>query len=211
MNEWPPSTKPFRASPPDGSVGIVLPIRDGLRFFKLTYHSILAFSDYRYMLTVVDNMSGIQTRQYLESIRKNHQINVLQYQETHNLAAEWNLGIRFMFSFASVKYAICMTPTVIVQPLWLTRMVQAIEIYGRDRMVRSEAIGGNAVGVIGFHRDLYERLDGFDETQDPIQDFTERSQNSCMNARTVSFKFESNTFDPRPDETVGQERQGAAL
>lgn len=113
---WPPSTKPVLTSPPDGTVGIVLPIRDNLKFFRLAFHSILDFSDYRYMLTIVDNMSGYETRAYLEGVRRNHRVNILQYQQDHAQGAEWNLGLRFMFAFAAVQYGVVLTPDVVVEP-----------------------------------------------------------------------------------------------
>lgn len=207
MNEWPPSTKPFRASPPEGTVGIVLPIKDDLRFFKLAYHSILAFTDYRYMLTIVDNMSGIQTRQYLESIRKNHNINVLQYQKEHNLSAEWNLGLRFMFAYATVKYAVCVTPTIVVQPYWLSGIVKTLESSEKPDLVIPES-NTNHNGLVAFRREAYERINGFDEKYDPISDVVERSMN-VIRSRTYVHKFKVNGFDPRTEPV--QEKQEAAI
>lgn len=206
MTDLPPSTKPCRASPPEGSVGIVLPIRDDLRFFKLAYHSILAFSDHRFMLTIVDNMSGIHTRQYLESIRKNHNINVLQYQKDHCLSAEWNLGLQFMFAFATVKYGVCLTPTVIAEPYWLSSLVRAIR--SPDQFYAPQTNAG-MVHALGFQRALYERLDGFDEAYDPVLDAAERVGISVVQ-EVYLHKFKTNNFDPRRDAySVAQERQEA--
>lgn len=208
MNEWPPSAKPYRASPPEGAVAIALPIRDDLRFFKLCYHSLLAFTDYRFMLTVVDNMSDIKTRQYLESIRKNHNINVLSYQKDHNLAAEWNLGLRFMFAFANVKYGAVLTPTVVFEPFWLSSIVRAIDA-NKVAGVFTPSEEDSELTV--FTRETYEKLEGFKEdVEDPARDFHRRLM-KVGGATTFSpiflHKFKVNGFDPRREER--QETQEA--
>jgi len=205
MNEWPPSTKPFRASPPEGAVAIALPIRDNLRFFKLCYHSILGFTDYRHMLTIVDNMSGWETRQYLESIRRNHNINVLQFQKEHNLAAEWNLAIRFMFAFASVKYGVVMKPTVVFEPFWLSGMVKSIAL---ERVAAAvPTTNGEPADVLLFNRQAYEELDGFrEDIPNPLQDFTERvtrrQDGVVVQSHTLVHQFQINGFDPKREEPI---------
>lgn len=206
MNEWPPSTKPFRASPPEGAVGIALPIKDDLRFFKLCYHSLLAFTDYRHMLTIVDNMSGFQTRQYLESIRRNHNINVLQFQKEHNLAAEWNLALRFMFSFASVKYGVVLTPTVVFEPFWLSATVRAAET--NEVGIAVPCTDGEASDFLFFSREVYEELGGFkEESSAPALDFMARwiaLPDRKLGGSTLSnafvHKFKNHGFDPKREE-----------
>ncbi len=201
--EWPPSAKAYRSSPPEGTVGIALPIRDGLSFFKLCYHSLLAFTDYRFMLTVIDNMSGFQTRQYLESIRRNHTINVLQYQKPHNLAAEWNLGLRFMFSYATVHYGVVLTPTVVFEPLWLSSMIRAIQ----ENLLYGEAVplsDGGADDVLLIRREAFELLGGFNEqSESPVGDFHDRLiglGRSQVTGITFVHKFRINSFDPKREE-----------
>jgi hypothetical protein len=196
MTEWPPSSKPFLTSPPDGAVGIALPIRDDLRFFKLCFHSVMSFADHRFMLTVVDNMSGIKTVQYLESLRRNHPINVLRYQSEHNLAAEWNLALRYMFAHTTVKYGVALTPTIIVEPFWLSSLVKAINAHNKPVMFRSNAGSAHA---IGFKREHYEQINGFDEAYDPIMDMTERI-GTVVVPDLYAHKFTVNGFDPRSVE-----------
>ncbi len=193
VSEWPPYARPYRASPPDGAVGIVLPIRNDLRFFKLCYHSLLAFTDYRFMLTIVDNDSSIKTWQYLESIRRNHNINVLQYQKPHNLAGEWNLGLRFMLSFSTVRYAVCLTPTVVVEPCWLSTLIRRIE--GNDKAYALKTNAG-LQHAVGFSRGLYDKIGGFDETKDPVVDLALRAGIETLDA-VYAHKFQQNGFDPR--------------
>lgn len=213
MNEWPPSTKPFRASPPDGAVGIALPIRDDLRFFKLCYHSLLAFTDYRHMLTIVDNMSGWQTRQYLESIRRNHNINVLQFQKEHNLAAEWNLALRYMFAFASVKYGAVLTPTVVFEPFWLSATVRAID---SNKVAAVFTPSEEEPELVVFTRESYEKIGGFNENvENPMRDFHSqlmKTGGSTTFSPILLHKFKVNGFDPRreePSPAPAQETQEA--
>lgn len=154
-NDWPQSTKPYRSNPPERSVGLVIPMRDQLKFFKLTYHSILDFTDYRYMLTVVDNMSSFTTRQYLDSIRRNHNVNILQYQQEHNLAEEVDLAIKFMFAFKQVAYGCVVLPSVIVEPNWLSRMINDLNgIMGVNALIPTHI--GACAGAILFKRETYE-------------------------------------------------------
>lgn len=183
---WPPSTKPFLTNPPEGTVGIVLPVRDNLKFFKLAFHSILDFTDYRYMLTLVDNMSGFSTRQYLESIRRNHAVNVLQYQQAHAQGAEWNLGLRFMFAFANVHYGVVLTPDVVVEPYWLSRMVRAMD-QDRDILSPSSNVGPEDTITpfcVAFKRSAYERVLGFDdvfhEARPAVSDFADRARKAGL-------------------------------
>ena len=141
-----------------------MPIRDDLKFFKLAFYSILSFTDYPYMLTIVDNMSGYSTRQYLETIRRNHQVNILQYQEPHSSAAEWNLGLKFMFSRSAVRYGVVLTPDIVVEPNWLSKLVNGIElacsiISPRTNTDESEP----RAFCTAFQRSAYERIGGFDE------------------------------------------------
>ncbi len=175
-NLWPPSVKPCLTNPPEGTVGIVLPIRDNLKFFKLAFHSILDFTDHRFMLTLVDNMSGFSTRQYLESIRRNHAVNVLQYQQPHAQGAEWNLALRFMFAFAAVQYGVVLTPDVVMEPYWLSRMIKNMTDGDYGTPDSNDDGGGFCMA---FKRSAYERLGGFNETlldRGPVMaDFIDRA------------------------------------
>lgn len=204
MKEWPPYVKPFRSNPPDGSVAIALPIKDDLRFFKFTYHSVLAFSDVPFVLTVVDNMSGFKTVQYLESVRRNHQVNLLQYQQEHNVAAEWNLALRFMFSYSTVRYGVCLTPTVVLEPYWLSQLTETMRTL--DAGIISPETRKDDPQLLSscfvFKREVFEDVGGFDESRwqgDFAKDFARRAQEKghkvVKNHTTYVHKFENNGFD----------------
>lgn len=179
--DWPPSARPFLSNPPEGSVGIAIPMRDNLKFFKLTFHSVLDFTDHKYMLAIVNNMSGARTATYLESLQRNHSVNVLKYQKDHCLAAEANLAIRFMFSFANVKYGVLLTPDVVVEPNWLSRMVKTLTSNDKVGIVGPMTSHGPTPQRIGredttypatsvasfcmvFRRETFESINGFDES-----------------------------------------------
>jgi hypothetical protein len=203
---WPPFARPFRSSPPEGSVGVVLPVRDDLRFFKLCFYSLISFTDYRFMLTIVDNMSSLDTRQYLSSIRKNHAINILSFQKDHNLSAEWNLGLRYMFAFDSVRFGVCLTPTFVVDPYWLSSIVRAAR--ERQCFVAPKSNAGVS-HAIGFQRSVFEKIAGFDESIDPVVDAAQRGGIATVKDAYV-HKFTMNNFDPRrADQTERRETQEA--
>lgn len=141
-NDWPPSTNPYRdyvvakdgkhpvaEKPAEGSVGIVIPVHNGLKFFKLCFHSVLAFTNHPYLLAIVDNLSNAQTRQYFHSCHNNHQVYWLRYDEDFNFAAEVNMGLRKLFSFPEVKFGLILNADTVVTPLWLDKMVKAINTH----------------------------------------------------------------------------------
>lgn len=208
--DWPQTTRPVISNPPPGTVGIVLPIRDNLKFFKLAFHSILEFTDYRYMLTIVDNMNPFSIRQYLESIRRNHAINVLQYQEPHAQGAEWNLGMRFMFAFVNVQYGVVLTPDVVMEPNWLSRLMKVLnQNPGADLAFPSSNTPKDDVPsfCMGFKRVAYERLNGFNEqfheSGPTALDFVDRAKKGGLqpfwSTESYVHHFERNGW--RPDET----------
>lgn len=217
MNDWPQTTRPVISNPPAGTVGIVLPIRDNLKFFKLALHSILDFTDYRYMLTIVDNMSGFQTRQYLESLRRNHPINVLQYQQAHAQGAEWNLGMRFMFAFLNVQYGVVLTPDVVVEPNWLSRIVRSLNQEGpQDLVIPRSNVDPDATPAFctAFKRSTHERLGGFNEafheSEPTASDFLDRAKKADLRAYwsqdVYVHHFERNGWRP-DEESVAKDRE----
>ncbi len=207
--DWPQTTRPVISNPSSGSVGIVLSIRDNLKFFKLAFHSIMDFTDYRYMLTIVDNMNPFSIRQYLESLRRNHPINVLQYQLEHSQGAEWNLGMRFMFAFLNVQYGVVMTPDVVVEPNWLSQIVKALNQGADTDLVipaSNEAPDAVPSFCLAFKRATYERLNGFDEafheSGPTALDFIDRAKTAGLrpfwSTQTYVHHFERNGW--RPDD-----------
>ncbi len=214
--DWPQTTRPVIANPPPGSVGIVLPIRDNLKFFRLAFHSITDFTDYRYMLTIIDNMNGFSIRQYLESLRRNHPINVLQYQQTHAQGAEWNLGLRFMFAFLNVQYGVVLTPDVVMEPNWLSRLIKALnEGVGHDIALPASNELPDAVPgfCMAFKRAAYERLGGFNdafhESGPTATDFLKRASSAELKATwnedAYIHHFDRNGW--RPDEQIVRQDQ----
>ncbi len=214
--DWPQTTRPVISNPPAGSVGIVLPIRDNLKFFKLAFHSIMDFTDYRYMLTVVDNMNGFSIRQYLESLRRNHPVNVLQYQQPHAQGAEWNLGIRFMFSFVNVQYGVVLTPDVVMEPNWLSRLIKGLnDGSGFDIAVpaSNESPDVRPGFCMAFKRTAYERLGGFDEgfheSGPTAAEFIQRAIKADLRAfwsvESYVHHFDRNGWRP-DEETIKQDK-----
>jgi len=224
-NEWPPSTRPFLSNPPDGAVGIALPMRDNLKFFKLTFHSVLDFTDHKFIMAIVDNMSGARTAGYLDSLRRNHSVNVLKYQKAHSLAGEANLAFRFMFAFANVKYGVLLTPDVVVEPNWISRLVKTLTTnekvgivgpmtsYGPmpQRMGREDTTyPATSVGsfCMAFRRETYESINGFDESFQgqgfEDQDFCHRAEKAgwltLVDGTVMVHRFERSGI--RPDANL---------
>jgi hypothetical protein len=205
---WPPFMRSTRYEPKDGAVGIVLPVRDDLRFFDLAFFSVVGMTDYPHMLTVVDNMSGFKTTKRIESIRLNHPIFVEQYQGGRDLACIWDKGLDLMFKHATVKYGLVMTPTVVVEPFWLSTLVRVLE----------EDSGAGAVVPRGalqpqdcclFRREVYEHFGGFSGGIGLQKLLTNGVRVRYTDAVSI-HKFKANGFDPKPEPPAKEEAQNAA-
>lgn len=181
LSDWPTSTSPSKDNPPANAVGIVIPVRDGLKFFKLCFHSVLSFTDHPYTITVVDNESTLPTKRYFRMLGNNHPINVLRYDDVFNFAAEVNMGCRYAFSFPTVKYALILNADTVVTPNWLSKMVRALNSHERIAAVgpvtnkaipeQMETHRHNTYSVSqrlsGFcmliRKEAWEEAEGFDE------------------------------------------------
>ncbi len=124
-SDWPHSTPPCKADPPANAVGIVIPVRDGLKFLKLNLYSVLYFTSHPHLLTVVDNMSGLKTKQFLRSFEQNHAVDVLRYDEPFNFAAEVNLGLRNVFA-RGAQFGLVLNADTVVEPDWLGLLVESL-------------------------------------------------------------------------------------
>lgn len=195
QSEWPTAVNPFRhyvcvkggqtketgELPVDGSVAIVVPVRNGLKFFKLCFHSLLSFTDHPYTLTVVDHLGDLSTKKYFRAMHANHQVYVKRYDEEFNFAAEVNVGLRAAFSFPQVKYGLILNADTVVEPFWLSKMLTVMKAHERIGVVgplsnlanpeqmdfAKRNIPSPAQRVSGFcmlfRRQVWEEMGGFDE------------------------------------------------
>ncbi len=124
-NVWPHSTPPCRKDPPANTVGVVIPLRDGLKFVKLNLYSVLYFTAHPYMLTLVDNQSGLKTKKFLRSFSQNHAVDVLRYDHEFNFAAEVNLGLRHAFA-KGARFGLILNADAVVEPDWLNVLVELL-------------------------------------------------------------------------------------
>lgn len=173
---------PFYKNPPQNSVGIVIPMRDNLKFFKLAFHSVLSFTEHPYMLTIIDNMSSFTTKKYLRATQKNHNANVLSYQEDFNFAAQVNQGLRYMFSFPQVEYGIVLHSDVVVSQRWVSGLLNVMSLDDSFGVIgpisntspdeQKQWVKGGAYAPVKsglssfcmmFKKEVFQILKGFDE------------------------------------------------
>ncbi len=194
--------EPSQTDLPPGSVGVVIPVRDGLPFFKLALHSVLSFSDHPYRLAVVDHLGGLATKRYLRSVAQNHAVDVLRYDEPFNFAAEANLGLRHVFQDPAVRFGLVLNADAVVEPRWLSRLTATLQlevgagivgpatnvaIPEQERRRSPDLI--ETTRVSGFclmmSRGVFERTGGFDEgfTGGGFEDW-----DLCVRARSAGFR-----------------------
>ena len=227
------STNLYRENPPKGTIGIVIPVRDQLAFFKLAFYSILSFTETPFMLTVVNNMSDFKTYNYLKSIANgNHPINLLNYQKDFNYSAEINMGIRHMFKNQNVEYGMCLNSDVVVEPLWLEKMrarlarpkfgivgpvsniaIQQQQFRKQDSSWLSDYVSGFCML---FKREVWEEVGGFSEE---YVGGCYEDQDFCMMARQAGWEVAiegsvyihhfwkaTRSHDPKADSNVLENR-----
>ncbi|MBI4396329.1 MAG: glycosyltransferase family 2 protein [Elusimicrobia bacterium] len=177
---WPHSTSPFKGDPPLNTVGVVIPVRDGLKFLKLCVYSVLYFTFPPYTLTVVDNQSGLRTKKYLRSLAQNHPVGLLRHDEEFSFAAQVNLGLRHAFSSPGVRFGLILNADTVVEPDWLTLLLETMQREKELGLVGPVSNVGNpeqsrpradktfeSPRLSGFcmliRRETFEGLGGFDE------------------------------------------------
>lgn len=136
-NDWPISTEPSNptAQVPEGTTAIVVPMRNGMKFFKLLYYSLLYFTDRPWVMAVVDNMSDLHVKKALRSMSVRADKNaagettvvprftVLRYDKPFNFAAQVNMGLEFLFQNRRVKFGCIINSDAVVEPYWLSGLL----------------------------------------------------------------------------------------
>lgn len=212
QTDWPTSINPFRhyvcakggedketgELPMDESTAIVIPMHNGLKFFKLCFHSVLSFTDRPYLLSVVDHLGDLTTKKYLRSVHLNHQVYLQRYNEEFNFSAEVNLGLREAFRFPQVKYGLILNADAVVEPFWLSKMLTVMTSNSKIGVVGPmsnraihEQMDPSRLNMptptqrlsgfcMLFRREVYEQIGGFDEQFEgggfEDWDFCERAQ-----------------------------------
>lgn len=233
VKNWPPSMRPSK-TPAEDSVGIVIPVKDGMKFFKLAFHSLLNFTDHPWALTIVENMCSFSTTNYLRQIQRNHDITVTPYQDEFNYAAEINFGIRAMFKNSSVKYGMALNSDIVAEPFWLSRMLRvlggnpdvgivgpvtntAIPAQEQRRSMLSREVDYVSGFCMLFKREVFEKLDGFDEG---YKGGCYEDQDFCLRAKREGWKTmvaapvhihhfwkATRRHDPEREEQVAKNRE----
>lgn len=195
QEDWPISISPYRhyacakggvtiessVPPKDGTVAIVISVRDGLKFFKLCFHSLLSFTDRPFSIHVIDHLGGLPTKKYFRTMHANHPVYLHRYDGDFNFALQANLGLREAFKFPQVKYGLLLNADTVVEPFWLSKMLDAMSIHDRIGIVGPMSNKANPEqmdrGNFGmavpaqrasgfcmlFKRQVWEELGGFDE------------------------------------------------
>ena len=161
------SLPPIKDRPPSNTVGVVMSITGDLKRFKFVFHSVLSFTDYPYMLTIVEAMQPLSTRTYLRAIRRNHPINVIENNEAVSADDQINLALKYTFTHPAVRFGCVIGEGVIVEPEWLSPIVARLmsNEAADKKLVMVEVgspCGGGGPGVTVFRRSAFEECMGYD-------------------------------------------------
>lgn len=173
QKEWPHFIDPCNPAGqvPDGTVGIVVPMRNGLRFFKLLFYSLLYFTDRPWALVVIDNMSDLPVKKALRSMSViaernaageqvvSSRFTVLRYDKPFNFAAECNMGLEFLFQNRRIKFGCILNSDAVVEPEWLSKLMLT---FGLESLPNLGLVGPVSNQAIPEQNKLKQEL--FEET-----------------------------------------------
>ena len=104
---------------------IVIPVWNMRELTEQCVDSIVRNTRFPYRMIIVDNASGRETRDYLESLRKRNDVDVRIIRNEENLgnSKAANQGIRA----SDADYVCILDNDTLVMPHWLTAMVGVAE------------------------------------------------------------------------------------
>lgn len=190
--EWPYSTNPFKKDPPEGAVAIVMPVRGQEKFARLAYYSIRSFTDLPYMFAFVNNMSDLKTKLVLTGISKNHHVWMLDQHVEFDKGALANFGFDFLFENPAIRFGAIVDSDVIVEPEWLSRLVNFLKLDDFNGIVSpfmnnlpARTHGRVSGTCMVFRREVYERVGKF-----PVGNGLEGGEDVqfCMAAEAEGFR-----------------------
>lgn len=149
-------------------VSIIIPTRDGLRLLQRCLESILGRTTYpHYEIIVVDNQSSDpETLAYLETLPKNHGIQILRFPHPFNYSAINNFAVQ---QARGTVLCLLNNDTEIITPEWLEEMVgllsqKGVGVVGAKLLYPNGMVqhGGDLIGVGGVANHAHAFLPGDD-------------------------------------------------
>jgi len=132
-------------------VSIVILVKDALDYFKVCIESIIRFTD-NYELIIVDNNSGIETKQYLETLDFNFKL--ITNKKNRGVSYGWNQGIKI----AESDYICILNSDTIVSENWLGKLLK-----GFDYKDNVGIVGPTGISTKGTSSSIITEIDIKDE------------------------------------------------
>lgn len=117
------------------TVNIVLPVYNSIHLTEACIKAVLENTTWPYHLTIVDDASDKHTNDVLLSYAEKHpdKISLITNRKNKGFAATVNRGVKARE--AQSKYTCLLNSDVLVTPLWLTKMVMALNSDKRNKIV----------------------------------------------------------------------------
>jgi GT2 family glycosyltransferase/glycosyltransferase involved in cell wall biosynthesis len=114
-----------------GGADIIVPVYNSFHIVEPCIKSVLERTSWPFNLIIVDDQSDDYVKEQLEKLASDDRVTLIRNKKNRGFSASVNRGIRA----GRGKYICLLNSDVIVTPMWMTKMVMALEADPRNQIV----------------------------------------------------------------------------